>query len=130
MDIFEQLRRDEDEKLFAYQDSKGFWTIGVGICIDSRVRGAGITKEESAYLFQHRVERMTQMLSSNLPYFNALDPTRQAVLTNMAFNLGFDGLEGVPKMLQAVAQGDWNAAADEMRDSLWAKHEGDTTVGL
>lgn len=35
-----QLRRDEGEKLYAYQDTLGYWTIGIGRLIDRR-RGGG-----------------------------------------------------------------------------------------
>ena len=35
-DIYLQLRRDEGEELFAYQDSKGLWTIGGRNCMTAR----------------------------------------------------------------------------------------------
>ncbi len=44
--ITQQLRRDEGEVLHAYQDSLGYWTIGIGVLIDKR-KGGGITKAES-----------------------------------------------------------------------------------
>jgi GH24 family phage-related lysozyme (muramidase) len=35
MNIYKQLKRDEGEVLHAYKDSLGYWTIGIGILIDS-----------------------------------------------------------------------------------------------
>ena len=130
MDIITQLRRDEGEKFVAYQDSKGFWTIGIGICIDSRVPGAGITPEESIYLLNNRIAKWNTILYARLPYFQNLDPVRQAVLIDMTHNLGFDGLEKFTNFLHCMAQGDWNGAAGEMLDSLWAKQVGDRAIRL
>ena len=129
-DIYQQLRRDEGEELFAYQDSKGLWTIGVGACIDRKIPGAGITQEESAYLLQNRVTKIENIIHSRLPWFQALDDARQGVLKNMGFNLGFNGLEKFPEFLRATAQGDWEAAAFQLKNSEWAKQVGDRAVRL
>jgi lysozyme len=118
--LVDQLRRDEGEVLHAYQDSKGFWTIGVGICIDSRVN-CGITAEESAYLLQNRIANTTVQLQTNLPWFSALDPIRQEALINATFNMGIGHLLGFHNTLSLLQQSNWDAAAQEMLNSSWAK---------
>lgn len=120
MDIFEQLTRDEGTRAFPYLDSVGKTTIGVG----RNLTDVGLSPEEISFLLKNDVDRATSQLVSRLPYFPALDPVRQAVLVNMAFNLGFHGLEGFPKMLLAIAQGDWEGAASEMLNSKWASQVG------
>lgn len=56
-----------------------------------------------------------------VPSFPSLSAARQAVLIDMAFNLGHKRLAGFTKTLQLIAAGDFAAAADAMLDSAWAK---------
>lgn len=125
-DILSQLRRDEELRLKVYTDTRGKQTIGYGRDLVDR----GISVIEAETFLDNDVRDCTQTLVTRLPWFPALDPMRQGVLQNMCFNLGFEGLEKFPKFLMACAQGDWNAAADEMRDSLWAKEVGNRAVRL
>jgi len=118
--IEEQLRLDEGEKLSAYQDRLGFWTIGIGRLIDAR-KGGGITKEESSYLFQNDLKRKRDEVRRALPWFDKLDEVRQGVLLNMAFQMGTQGLLGFKNTLAMVEAGDYEAASRGMLNSLWAR---------
>ncbi len=122
MNLIDQLRRDEGEVLHAYQDSLGFWTIGVGVLIDQR-KGGGITADESAMLLSNRVEAMRQQLRSKLPWLDGLDSIRQAALLNMAYQLGVNGVMGFPRMLEALRDERWATAEAEGLDSAWAKSQ-------
>lgn len=115
-----QLRADEGEVLHAYSDSLGFLTIGVGRLIDKR-KGGGITAEESAYLLANDIEKRLKELERRLPWFNRLDEPRRAVLANMSFQLGVDGLLGFTNTLAMVERGDYEGAAAGMLNSLWAR---------
>lgn len=114
-----QLRRDEGEVLHAYTDSLGFLTIGVGRLIDKR-KGGGITSEESAYLLANDIARVMADVRRRLPWFDRLDPARQGVLLNMAFQMGVDGLMGFKNTLAMIERGDYDGAATGMLASLWA----------
>jgi len=46
---------------------------------------------------------------------------RQAVLVNMAFQMGIQGVQKFKKTLSLVEMGDYDGAADGMLKSLWAK---------
>ena len=59
-----------------------------------------------------------------VPNFDTLDRERQAVLVNMAFNLGPSGLAEFNSTIGAVNKGDYDAAADSMLKSKWAKQTG------
>lgn len=120
MNITDQLRRDEGEKLHAYQDHLGYWTIGVGILIDER-KGGGITKEESAYLLVNRISIRRAELKRALTWFNELDEVRQGVLINMAFQLGTSGLLNFRKTLDLISKKQYLAASSEMLQSTWYK---------
>jgi lysozyme len=115
-----QLRRDEGEVLHVYQDTEGFWTIGVGVLVDER-KGGGITKEESAYLFRNRFNKVIDALQSAFPWFGTLSEARRGVLINMTYQMGLGGVKGFPKFLQYLQQGNYEKAAAEMLDSKWAK---------
>jgi lysozyme len=115
----DQLRRDEGEKLSAYQDNLGYWTIGVGRLIDVR-KGGGLTKEESAYLLNNDICRKSREVKDALPWFGKLDEVRQGVLLNMAFQLGTEGMLKFKNTLAMIEAGRYEAAAESMRNSLWA----------
>ena len=116
----EQLIRDEGEVLHAYQDSLGYWTIGIGRLIDRR-KGGGISKEESAYLFTNDFNRKLAEVRRHIPWFDRLDVARQGVLLNMAFQMGVSGLLGFKNTLAMIERGDYGAAAEGMLNSLWAR---------
>ncbi len=112
-----QLIRHEGERLKPYLDTVGKLTIGVGRNLDD----VGITADESAYLLSGDIDRATRGLFARYPtWFPTLDPVRQSVLVNMAFNLGLARLAGFTRTLACVAGGQYGDAADAMRQSKWA----------
>lgn len=124
-----QLRRDEGEKLAAYQDHLGYWTIGVGRLIDGR-KGGGLTPEESAYLLNNDIDKRRAELQQRLPWLKQLDEARQGVLLNMSFQMGIDGLLGFKNTLAMVQRGDYAGAAKGMLNSLWARQTPDRAKRL
>lgn len=123
MNLIDALKRDEGEILHAYPDSLGYWTIGIGVLIDTR-KGGGITPEESSYLLQNRINILTAKLQQSLPWFAGLDQVRQDALKNMAYNMGVDGLLKFRQTLMYMEQGNYDAAAVEMLHSVWAQQVG------
>ena len=124
-----QLRRDEGEKLQAYQDHLGFWTIGVGRLIDAR-KGGGITAEESSFLLRNDIERKTSALRARAPWVAELDPVRRAVVENMSFQMGVDGLLKFSTTLGLVRSRQYAEAAVQMLNSLWAKQTPERALRL
>ena len=124
--LFEQLNtqlvRDEGMVLNAYQDTRGFWTIGIGRMIDIR-RGGGITVEEARYLLSHDIVKAKLLVDQAFPWAKDLDEARYGALINMAFNLGVR-LVQFKKALAALSVKDYNFAAAEFGNSLWAKQVG------
>lgn len=118
--VEDQLRLDEGEKLHAYQDHLGYWTIGIGHLIDKR-KGGGITPEISRIIFQHDLREVRKGLTRALPWFPRLDLARQGVLVNMAFQMGVGGLLKFRDTLAHVEAGDYREASAEMLNSKWAR---------
>jgi lysozyme len=73
-------------------------------------------------------ESLTEL--KRYPWFRALDAVRQAVLVNMHFNLGGTKLNKFTQTLKAIERGDYEAAANGMRKSLWAKQVGKRATRL
>jgi lysozyme len=120
MDLKSQLLREEGAESCAYQDSLGFWTIGVGRLIDSR-KGGGLSNDEIDFLLENDIKVKTREVLLALPWVPRLSEPRQAVLIGMAFQMGIGGLLKFKRMLSAVEDGHYNEAAAEMMDSAWAK---------
>jgi lysozyme len=127
--LIAELRRDEGVDRSAYQDHLGFWTIGVGRLIDRR-KGGGLSDEEIDYLLQNDIKRFAKELDKALPWWRGLDPVRQRVILNMAFNLGTAGLLSFKNTLAAVKAGEWAKASAGMLASKWAKQVGLRAVRL
>ena len=120
MDLKQQLIRDEGVVRHAYEDSLGFTTIGVGRLIDAR-RGGGLRDSEIDFLLNNDIAEKTAQVLAALPWAFKLSKPRQAVLINMAFQMGIGGLFKFKRMLGSVEDGQYGEAAAEMLDSTWAK---------
>jgi lysozyme len=118
-----QLLRDEGEILHAYQDSRGYWTIGVGRLIDER-KGGGISKDESRLLLGNDITKVMNRLAVSVPWILQLDSVRAGVLQNMDFNIGIDGLLEFKNTLALIKAGDYEAASDALLESAWATQVG------
>jgi len=115
-----QLRRHEGFVSHAYKDSLGYLTIGYGRLIDKEKNG-GITKDEAEYLLANDINGVYESLTHYLPFFKNLDEPRQAVLLNMAFQMGVHGVRQFKNTLRLIEAGNYGGAADNMLESLWAQ---------
>ena len=114
-----QIKKHEGFVSNAYKDSLGYLTIGYGRLID-KSKGGGITESEAEYLLANDVNGVYDSLMHHLSCFTTLDAPRQAVLLNMAFQMGVHGLMQFKSTLNLIELGDYDAAADNMLKSLWA----------
>lgn len=122
-EFLEQLERHEGNIPYAYQDSLGYWTIGVGRLIDKR-KGGRLRPDEIKYLLRNDVNDVAEALDLNIPWWRSLSPVRRAVLLNMGFNLGVKGLLGFKNTLRFIENGEYDKAADGMLNSKWAAQVG------
>lgn len=140
--LISELRRDEGEKLTSYQDTEGFWTIGVGHLIDPErgadpapfgidLRGGGIiTPEQSRMLLSADIEDVETELDVWLPWWRDLDEVRQRVVANLAFNMGLPTLRKFRNTLAAMKDGRYDEAAAGMLQSRWATQVGNRAKRL
>ena len=117
METFEDmLARHEGCHATPYIDTVGVQTIGIGHNLHKPLSHAAILQ-----IFKDDVNEAKNDCLHAFPWFSELDEARQWVLINMCFNLGLTRLKGFHKFLGAVERGDYDTAAIEMLDSLWAK---------
>lgn len=120
MKLAEMLEREEDRVPYAYPDSEGYLTIGVGRLIDKR-KGGGLSDDEIDYLLANDIRRKTAEVLKALPWVLNLSEERQAVVIGMAFQMGTDGLLGFKNTLSKMQTGDYTGAGKGMLDSKWAR---------
>jgi lysozyme len=123
-ELLSELEADEGIRRAAYQDSLGFWTIGIGRLIDGR-RGGGLSDAEIRYLAMNDLARVDSDLDRHIPWWRALAPVRRRALRNLCFNMGFGdgkrGLSSFKNTLAALQAGDFDRAADGLAGSRWAR---------
>ena len=118
-----QLMRDEGDVPYAYQDSLGYWTIGVGFLIDKR-KGGRLPDPVRDFWLDYEISKTTAELEKRLPFFSKLSQVRKDTLVNMAFNLGVNGLLNFKKTIALMSGGKHAEASREMLDSRWARQVG------
>lgn len=119
------LIRQEGIRLKPYVDTVGKTTIGCG----RNLTDNGIEESEAYMMLDNDIIKAT-LEAQKLPMFTKLDPVRQDVLINMAFNLGLPRLKHFVKMLAALSDGNWEEAAIQMQDSKWAMQVGNRAIEL
>ena len=124
------LRFHEGERLTAYRDTEGYWTIGVGHLLPNprnpKWEGFRITKAQSEELFQKDWNSHLTQLEVFAPWALSFDEARRYVILDMTFNLGIepfdgDGFKDWPIFVRQLKGHQWEAAAANMRSTLWAR---------
>lgn len=115
----EQIKTDEGLSLMPYNCTADVLTIGYGRAIGTN----GISKSEAEHLLRNDVEVAANDARRYLgdTAFESLSSERQAVLINMAFNLGINRLRGFKLLKQAILDGDYAEAKAQMMSSRWAE---------
>lgn len=129
--IIKRLEFHESCILKPYYCPTGHLTLGIGHNIDARAFTneekkaigdwkKGITKNMAYMICRNDVNICLNQLKT-LPFWNRLDLERQYALLDMCFQLGFKGLCGFKKMLEAMRWGKWDKAAAECLNSDYAR---------
>lgn len=127
MDKLERLLvLHEANKRYPYRCTAGKLTIGIGFNLDD----VGLYPEEITFIFKNRISLVRKRLEKELPWFDSLDEVRQAVLLDMGYNLGVDGLLAFKRTLGSVRRGDYSLAAVQMLESKWARQVGNRAKRL
>ena len=108
----------EGSNKFSYKDSRGFNTIGVGRCIDSRCSN-GLSVDEISYLLANDLVRCKAELAGKSFYLNQ-DDVRKEVLVELVFNIGLEGLETFTTFLSMMSNHGYKDAANDLKSTKWS----------
>lgn len=111
----EQIKIDEGFRGQPYKCTAGKITIGYGRNLEANP----LTKAEAQILLENDLKKIVKKLT-RYGFYTRLDSGRRAVILNMAFNLGVNGLMKFKNMIEALELKDYDKAADEMLNSRWA----------
>lgn len=128
----DQLKLHEGYKPYPYQDSRGFWTIGIGHLI-----GDGSSKDEYAQysksnpmpesevlaLFEKDFNKHVK-IAEQYPAYEKLNETGKLALIDMTFNMG-DLREDWRRTLKLLEEGKYEEAATIIENSTYATQVGD-----
>lgn len=110
------IARQEDFRQYPYKDLTGHETIGYG----RNLRINGISQDEALILMENDLMKAEEELWKTFPGYEKLSDARKVVLIDMAFNLGIEGFMQFRGMILAIDANDFDKAAEEMLESLWA----------
>lgn len=125
----EFIRQLEGEKLTAYPDIVGIWTIGVGHTgfVDGKpvARGMAITKEKSKELLTADLKRFESAVNDAVKV--TLTQNQFDALVSLAFNIG-EGAFARSKLVNKLNAGDKKGAAEQFL--VWKNAGGRVSQGL
>jgi len=129
----ELIKKHEGFRAEVYHCTAGHRTVGYGYNLDANplklsdtelanIAKAGVDKSLGLILLcdllQYQIE---PKLVKALSWFTKLSVERQAVLLDMAYNLGVEGLLKFHNTLMFLERRDYNKAASNMLASAWAR---------
>lgn len=115
----------EGNRLSAYQDQFGNWTIGIGhklpVGVDYSNEVWTQIQVDQTFLNDYAdAEQAAERLLGNICWTN-LNEAREAAIVDMSFNLGIRKLSEFHKMVAALLISDWQNAAQEILNSAYAQ---------
>ena len=115
----EIAKREEGLGLKPYLCSAGKASIGYG----RNLEDVGISVIESEFLLNNDIDNAFDSLDFLFPNWDDLPERVKVVLALMSFQMGRAGLIGFKKTLAFVRAFDFENAAKEMLDSIWATEQ-------
>ena len=123
----EELKIDEGCKYEVYLDHLGLPTFGIGHLItkdDPEYQmGMGTPVDEIRVneAFEQDIHVTLDECRKLFDDWDKLPEEVQLITANMMFNMGRPRLSQFKKMIQAIRDGDWLEAGNQMQDSRWYK---------
>lgn len=112
-----QIVKDEGYRSKPYKDSRGLWTIGFGHLIKKGENFKTLSSHDAVQLL--RKDYSEAKLSVEKRYLWAKGDVK-LVLINMTYQMGSSRLKKFVKTMQYLEKKDYDNAAGEMLNSLWA----------
>ena len=116
-DLLESIKKHEGFVEHVYDDSLGIPTIGYGFAIKDLILDEDIAEE----ILIRKLERLKRNACGRFKWLEDMPIDVQGVIIEMCYQLGVTGVSKFKKTISLLRDGDWDEAANEMLDSLWAR---------
>lgn len=119
----EYIKEHEGLRLKRYKCPTGHWTIGYGHLILEHENYKNITLEQANEIFEKDFQKHYEQ-AKLFPNFDELPFSKQCVIVDMCFNLGGNFFYKWPKFTKYMTEGNYVAAANEIKNSKYYKQVG------
>lgn len=128
------IKLHEGFKNKAYLDTKGNITIGYGRNLKGNpptlvewntiLFPNGITQNQAEQLLEPQIIAVNNWLSASFSWWNNLTINRKLCLIDIVFNIGEDDFLQFHDTIAALANGNYTAAAADLKNSEWYRDVG------
>lgn len=115
IDVATQVTPEEGTRLFAYEDTTGNTTIGIGRNLDA----VGISLDEAHYMLHNDIRRAMASLDAIAPWWRTLPHDPAMAMVDLCFNMGGARLAKFGQFLGLMRRGQFVAAAADLQTTLW-----------
>tara|TARA_R100001463_G_scaffold32022_6_gene71942 strand:+ start:1519 stop:1995 length:477 start_codon:yes stop_codon:yes gene_type:complete len=134
-DLLEKIKEHEGFREKTYKCTEGYDTTAYGFAwkdlyLSEDMANELLQRNKNNIVFYEdiaedvlieKLEKLKRNAISRFKWLEDMPQEVQEVVINMCYQLGVTGVSKFRKAISALQEGEWNEAADEMLDSLWAK---------
>ena len=117
MNLIDDIKKHEGFKSTVYKCTEGYDTIGYGFAI----KDLELTEEVAELILKRKLAELRIRICNVFEWFIDSPDQVQEVVINMCYQLGLSGFSKFKKTIYYLETQQYDEAADEMLDSLWAK---------
>tara|TARA_Y100000004_G_scaffold186628_1_gene238405 strand:- start:724 stop:1122 length:399 start_codon:yes stop_codon:yes gene_type:complete len=115
--MIEDIKKHEGFRSKVYKCTEGYETIGYGFAI----KDLELTEDIAELILKRKLSELQLRVCKNFEWYIDSPQTVQDVVMNMCYQLGLSGFSKFKKTIYYLETEQYEEAADEMLDSLWAK---------
>tara|TARA_B100002052_G_C15875001_1_gene596526 strand:+ start:317 stop:739 length:423 start_codon:yes stop_codon:yes gene_type:complete len=116
-EIVNEIKVHEGFEPKVYKCTQGYDTIGYGFAIKDLI----IDEDVADIILLKKLLTLLERIHIAFSWFKDVDDNAKNVVINMCYQLGLKGFSKFKKTIYYLETEQYEEAADEMLDSLWAK---------
>ena len=125
-DIINSIKAHEGYEPMVYQCTEGHDTIGIGfkvadLKLSEKVCDLIMEEKLNDLILEEILDDLISRIERKLSWFRYAQDEVKLVIVNMSYQMGLSGVLKFKRALAAMEIKNWDLAATEMLDSLWAK---------
>ena len=116
-EIMKDIKIQEGFQPKVYKCTEGYDTIGYGFAIKDLI----IDEDVADLILMKKLFILLERIHIAFAWFKEIDDKAKGVVVNMCYQIGLRGFSKFKKTIYYLETQQYEEAADEMLDSLWAK---------